>query len=351
MSKPVFVIVDSDSSYIASLEIKFLETLGDRIDLHIITEKSYYEEFFASPKQISVLIIDEDMYSENIRKHDIGNIFILGEMHKEDEEIGQLNTVKLNKYTGINDIYNKVVNTSLIKPLDEHAERKTEVILVTSAAGGVGKTTIALGMSQALAKEYKRVLYVNAENINSFQHFLGDESSLSVGNVISVFSAAQSAYEMIRPYIMHSSIDFIPPFAASLISMGIDSSIYKKIVDGAKNANEYDVIIVDTDSSFDLNKAFWLETADKVMIVTETSEFSIYATNKLICNISVTDKEKYFFLLNKCTGSNDDLTGCLNIKAGNTVYEKIEKITGIDKMTVEEIGNISGIKKAALLII
>ena len=78
--------------------------------------------------------------------------------------------------------------------------------------------------------------------------------------------------------------------------MGIDETIYQRIVDGAKKSGEYDVILIDTNSSFDLNKAFWLEKADKVVVITETDKRALYSTNRLLENISISEKGKHYFL-------------------------------------------------------
>lgn len=350
MSKPLFVMVDNDNSYITPLEMKFLEDLGDRIDLHVITDIRYYNEFFSSPQKINVLIIDEEMYSDEIHKHEIDNVFILCDKNEDGETI-KLNTVKINKYTSIKDIYNRVVNTSSIKPWGDDTERKTEVVLITSAVGGAGKTTLALGIGQALAKEYKRVLYVDAETINTFQCRLGDVASLPASNVASVFTALDSSYEKIKPYIIHGNIDYIPPFATSLVSMGIDETIYRRIVEDAKKTSEYDLILVDTNSAFDLNKAFWLESADRVLIVTETTPQAVYSTNKLLENISIANKGKFFFLFNKCEDSSCPPTNELNVNLESVMCESIEIVDDISGMTIEEIGLMLSIKKATLLVI
>ncbi len=46
MSKPLIVIADMDTAYLAELENKFLVELGDRAELEIISDPEYFEQFF-----------------------------------------------------------------------------------------------------------------------------------------------------------------------------------------------------------------------------------------------------------------------------------------------------------------
>ena len=43
MSKPLIVIADMDTAYLAELENKFLVELGDRAELEIISDPEYFE--------------------------------------------------------------------------------------------------------------------------------------------------------------------------------------------------------------------------------------------------------------------------------------------------------------------
>ena len=51
MSKPLIVIADMDTAYLAELENKFLVELGDRAELEIISDPEYFEQFFSNPSQ------------------------------------------------------------------------------------------------------------------------------------------------------------------------------------------------------------------------------------------------------------------------------------------------------------
>ncbi|MCM1199448.1 MAG: AAA family ATPase, partial [Clostridium sp.] len=58
--------------------------------------------------------------------------------------------------------------------ISNEGTEKPQIILFYSGAGGVGKTTISMGVAAYLAQNYKRVLYINAARLQMFQNMLGN---------------------------------------------------------------------------------------------------------------------------------------------------------------------------------
>ena len=50
MAKPRIIIVDENEKYISSLQIKFVTDYFEKVDLEIITNRNYFEEFFSKPQ-------------------------------------------------------------------------------------------------------------------------------------------------------------------------------------------------------------------------------------------------------------------------------------------------------------
>lgn len=179
MSRPRVIIADTDANYIIPLQFKFVTDFYDQIDLEVITEKEYFDELFMKPQKVEILIISEDLYDSSLQRHNISNIFVMMERY-EESDTAELNINRLFKYTSIKEIFNEIVGKSAgalnVESIDNKA---TQIILVTSANGGVGKTTLAMGLSTCLTKNYKRVLYINASRLQSFQYLLDNKTSIS----------------------------------------------------------------------------------------------------------------------------------------------------------------------------
>ena len=300
MAKPRVIIADEDVNYIIPLQFKFVTDFFDKIELEIISEKNYFEEFFSRPQNAAILIVSDELYNSSIQRHNISNVFVMMEQ-LEDGDTGELNVNRLFKYTSIKEIFNEIIGKSAgaLNVVDIE-KKETQIILVTSATGGVGKTTIAIGMAACLAKNYKRVLYINASRLQNFQYLMDNKSPLSSSDVYSkLLNPTDKIYDDIKHVVRMETFSYIPTFKSSLLSLGIDYDIYKKVAVSAKNSAEYDYIVIDADSTFDEKQTNLIDISDRVIIVTEQSLNSIFATNMLVSNISDMYIDKFIFVCNK----------------------------------------------------
>ena len=108
----------------------------------------------------------------------------------------------------------------------DDGNQETQVILFYSASGGTGKTTAAIGVSASLAKNYKKVLYINAARLQIFQHMLENYSAITAADVYAkLASASDEIYPEIRHVIRRELFSYLPPFKAALMSLGLSYSV------------------------------------------------------------------------------------------------------------------------------
>lgn len=349
MAKQVIILADTDEKFIASLELKFVEELEDNTELEIITETDYYNEYFLSPKSASVIVVSEDLYTPELKKHNIGKIFVLSESLDEGGT-EDLEIEKIFKYSSPKEIYKQVSAQSNIDTNDK-TEKETIVTLVYSACGGVGKSTVALGVSEALAKSFNRVLYINAQRINSFQHMLMNQATVPNSAISDFTDLSPNLYGRISHIIRNEKFDYLPPFSMAIASLGLDFSVYLEIIKSAKASKKYDVIVVDTDITFDKEKADLITLVDKVIVVLEQSRSSVFSTNVLLKNISCNDSAKYFFVCNKFDDKKSNSLMSGNYEHKFIVNEYIKNFDDYDSMTLSDIANQPDIQKVSYLII
>lgn len=140
MKKPRVIVADTDWNYILSIQNRFITMFADRIQLEIITEKIYFDELFSSPQHVDILLVSDRLYNASLKKHDIRKLLILAEKY----EVGQtdeLDIHKLYKYTNIQEIFREIVGKCReILYTEENKNKTTQIILVTSAVGGIPRT-------------------------------------------------------------------------------------------------------------------------------------------------------------------------------------------------------------------
>lgn len=351
MVKPRVIIADTDHNYIIPLQLKFVEDYFEEVDLEIITDAACFQTAFSTPQRADVLIISEDLYSLAIRRHNIAHIFLMTERY-EEEQTEDLNLTRIFKYTSIKEIFNEITGKSAnVFKSKKATTQQTQVVLVYSASGGTGKTTLAMGVSASLTKNYKKVLYLNAERLQSFQYLLDNPSSVASAEVYAkLTNPTESIYADIKHVIRKELFSYLPPFKAALLSLGFRYSIFLEIVKAAKKSGDFDFIVVDADITFDEDKADLINFADKVLVVANQSLASVTATNVLVSNVNGMNSDKYIFICNDFVKEDPNALISPNTTLKFTVSDYVDHFRYYEQMKLDDFSKESSIQRVAFLI-
>lgn len=351
MEKPRIIIADTDINYIAPLQFKFVEDFFEKVDVEIITDVEYFEELFSAPQSADILIVSEEFYSQSLQRHNISHIFVMNEQYNE-EQTADHNVTPVFKYTSIKEIFNEIIGKSADVLKEESASQETKIVLFYSASGGTGKTTVAMGVSASLTKNYKRVLYINAARLQVFHHMFENYSAITAADVYAKLTTANDGiYSEIKHVIRKELFSYIPPFKAALMSLGLEYSVFAKIVNSAKKSGEYDFIVVDADVTFDEDKATLLNLADKVVIITQQNLSSVLATNILVSNINGASSDKYIFICNNFDRDKDNALISPNVTLKFSISDYIDHFASYESMRPDNLSKENSIQRTAFLII
>lgn len=353
MGKPRIIIVDNDISYIIPLQLKFADEFFDKIDLEIITDEEYCNNFFAVPQNADILIISEQLYDSSLQKHSISHIFLMTEEYEEGQT-SDLKITRLAKYSSIKEIFNTITGKSadVFSSIKTAEKQETKVLLFYSGAGGAGKTTLAIGVSACLAKSYKRVLYLNASSLQVFQHLISNGTPINAPDVYAQFAARfPLEYDKFKHVIRKELFSYIPPFKAALMSLDIDYTIYGRIINAVKKSGEYDYIVVDTDSGFDDGKVSLFNAADKTVVIIQQNLASIVATNLLFANINGVNSEKYLVICNNFDKERDNALIASNVSLKFSVDDYVEHFDHYDQMRANDLAAEKSMQRISFVII
>lgn len=346
MSKLRVIIADLDVNYVLPLESRFIEEYTYNIDLEIITDQNYFRELFLSPQKADVLVVSEKLFDAGLLKHGLEHIYVLTEKMAGDDTT-DLEVNRIFKYTSVKEIFDRIASDCLRNMgsmLDESKE--TRVIAVCSGKGGLGKTTIAMGIAGYLAQNYKKVFYLNAAELQNFHAYMECAAPITDAQVyVKLANKDESAYHKLKEFINKEQFFYLPPFRASLFSLGLDFSIFKNLVMSARESLEYDYIIVDIDGGLNDDMMSLIAIADKVMVVTAQDRASMIATERFAESIGEVKSEKYLFVCNNFDNrKRNELARngeALNFSAG--AY--ISHVEGHDRMVATDFAAIDGIDK------
>lgn len=352
MARPRVIIADEDASYIVPLQFKFVTDFYNKIDLEIITERLYFEEFFSKPQNAEILIVSDALYDSLLQRHNISNVFVMMEQFDEGGT-GDLNVNRIFKYTSIKEIFNEIVGkSSEAFNIGVVEKKETQIILVTSASGGVGKTTVAMGIAASLSQNYKRVLYINASRLQNFQYLLDNDTAITSPEVYSkLLKPGENVYDDIKHVIRKEIFSYLPAFKAALMSVGIEYSVYEKIAVSAKKSGDYDFIVIDAESTFDESKTDLIDISNKVIIVIAQNYNNVQATNSLLSNINGVNTEKYVFVCNRFCKEEYNALILPEITMKFTVNEYISDLKINGRHSMNELVNSNEIRKVSFLVI
>ena len=352
MSKPRIIIADTNIDYIIPLQLKFIEEFFERINLEVITDKDYFDTCFADPQSAEILVVSEELYDSTLIRHNIGKIFLMTEQYAK-EQTAELNVDRIFKYTSIKEIFNEIIGKSAsVLELENNVKQEPQIIVVTSAAGGVGKTTTAIGLCACLTKNFKKVLYINTDQLQTFQYLFENQSPIVDSEMYSnLMKNGETAYKDLKHVIRNEKFNYLPPFKAALMSLGITQNVFINIAKGAKKSQDYDFIVMDTDSVFDEDKTVFFGIADKVLIVTRQNKASVVATNALVSNINGMNTEKYIFVCNDFDKEGDNALISPLVSVNFTVNEYVEHLHHYDKLKAFDFGEYMSFEKVAYLLV
>jgi|GEM_PF-7082871 len=210
MDKKNIVIADFNEEYLAALEFEFVKNLEQSVDIHIITDEKYFNEYFGMPQKIDILIIDEALVHETIIKQNISKIFMLSESEEKvsDVNIGNKRIYHLYRYDNVKENYHKVMGQTNLAVHNTAGmvknTPKTNVITVYSPVGGSGVTVAALGICCAMKKLGKRVLYIDTNTLQNFDCYFMNKDCPSHSSAADRIKTVFYCHIIIRDNMLHS---------------------------------------------------------------------------------------------------------------------------------------------------
>ncbi len=310
LTKAHIVLAVPEEEYLFPLELSLLESPELDAEISAFSDQSCLEAYFAVPRSPELLIIDEAFYSPALLHHSIRNILLLsGQGTVSSHAPDQLHTVY--KYADLREIVQEAKH--LLRKTNSSAvsRSKAKVITVFSAAGGSGKTTVAMGISACLSQNHGRVLHMDAEHMQNACYFFSDAAPLPPEASAKLQTVENSLYQLMKPYLRQEGFDYLPAFRASLGSLELDFDCFTRIIEEAAQSGDYDYIIADTDCVLDEAKARLLQRSDRIVMVTQQDPYSLVKTERLQSSLDTTDRSRFLYVCNFFEeGSAQDMTAC-----------------------------------------
>ncbi|WP_333783987.1 septum site-determining protein MinD [Thermocrinis sp.] len=174
----------------------------------------------------------------------------------------------------------------------------TEVFVVTSGKGGVGKTTITANLSIALAKMGKRVLCIDADiGLRNLDMILGLENRI-VYDVLDVLEGRVDFQKALVKDKRGFSV-WLLPANQTKNKDAVDPEKWLRLVDHIKESNQYDYIFIDSPAGIEKGFQIAASPADVALVVVNPEVSSVRDADRIIGMLENMGKSEYKLIINR----------------------------------------------------
>ncbi len=321
MSRLTVILADADEGYAENVYHYMMSNYVDRFEVSLYTDITYLKASLTkNTKHIDILLISSALYDEELLIANITcTIFLTaGKLATPIEGYpcinkyqhgGQLVADMLNVFAQCNQEGVAVIA----------GNKATKIIGIYSPIGGVGKTSIAVCASTILASRGGSAFYLNLENASqSTPYYFECVNQHTFSNILFALKEKNKnlvlKMEGCRCIDTHSNVHyFVPPDSITEINE-MTSEEAKTLIQQFKNMGQYDYILIDMSSAFDMRCIDIMEQCDHIMMVVTprgSDDIRVSSFNKelniVLQTREVDLKEKIVLVQNK--SSQGDLEG------------------------------------------
>ncbi len=295
-------IADSDREYVSRLE-NVLSGYDD-VEIYTYTDPVSIQEYLTDTR-LDVLLFNDDMYFSGIGRQSKLAILLLDETGEVKPELAAFE--KVQKYQRISNIYKAIIEqyAGVAGIMDEKSGGRAKIVTCWSPVGGIGKTTFSMALASRLARDGKRVFYINFETYPSDGAYLEDKLGRGVRELAADLHKDISFELKIKGILQEKIPNFfyMNHFDKVIDFKDTSEAELKELVGVLSEHGGFDYIFIDIDASSNSKNEGVLEMADRIILL---GSDDLYAAQKMKSFYDeLTNKEmdlrKYISVRNKMT--------------------------------------------------
>ena len=172
----------------------------------------------------------------------------------------------------------------------------SEVIVITSGKGGVGKTTTTANIGTGLAKMGKKVVMIDTDiGLRNLDVVMGLENRI-VYNLVDVIEGNCRVKQAMIKDKRYSSL-FLLPSAQTRDKSSVNPEQMKKLVDELRD--EFDYILLDCPAGIEQGFKNAISGADRALIVTTPEVSAIRDADRIIGLLEANDLKRIDLVINR----------------------------------------------------
>lgn len=296
-------VLDDDEKYIQKLTSFFITKYPKEIEMYSFTNLADAEHFLSKDKNIDVFLCTENIiFNTKILSANCGFAYL-----SEKKSVEKVNGEKvISKYQKIDLIYSEILKLfsehSVYTMKQDKSDKKTKLYMVTSAAGGVGASTVAAAIAEHFTIKEQNVLYVNLETFGMAESFFENGGSGSLSDIFYAIKSKNSNVQIkAKSLIKKSEIgtSYFNSFSSSLDLDSITAQEMEEFIACIESMGEYEKVVFDVNLQMNDIVKTLLKHVDCILLVSDGSEIASVKTLRAIDSFSVIEKQQQGAILDK----------------------------------------------------
>ncbi|WP_274649189.1 AAA family ATPase [Paenibacillus humicola] len=249
MSKQQFVIAVKEADYIERLgEYIRHSPFGEQWQMTAFTNRTAFRHFIRAGYPIHFIAAQSHMLEE-LEDRDLG-VPTAALVMRTGECPGRPEILQYQPLPRLLQAVSAVCAAAGVRPEGGVSGGKAAVAAVYSASGGIGKTTLALHLSQLAGVRGMRVFYLNLEPWNATSLWFGDEASDDLPYMLYTLQTQpdKSALRLTELRRRHPAmgLDYFAPCGNpdELLELSPDNA--RLLIDTIAGSGQYDLVVADT---------------------------------------------------------------------------------------------------------
>lgn len=240
----ILAVCDSEAEYAYQLVDYFSNKKGFPFRVQLFTSERTLKEYSAH-YPISVALIAEKIFSEEIRKLPIDHLIILGEDYGKEYKDVKI----LYKYQSSEQIIKELLDWIALEGILGRAvvdSKELKLIGVYSPVGKCLKTSFSFVLGQLLSKKHK-VLYLNMESYSGLDRLLQKDFKSDMSELIYYLqnSKEKFIYRMGSMTERAGELDILPPFDSFLDFISVSQEEWIQLFQEIERGSDYEYLILD----------------------------------------------------------------------------------------------------------
>lgn len=296
-------LLESDEYYLQRIMAVFNSRFADRLEVFSFTDKDAALSILAA-NRIDVFLASEE-FVINVDELPKRCAFAYFAESKSVETLYGERTIC--KFQKVEIMYKEIISLFSEKSGEVIGYKKggsnsSNVYAFVSSNGGAGSSSTAAGFAVFLARNGKKVLYLNIENFGSANTFFEADGTYDLGDVLYAIKSNKSNLMLKLEGTVKqdvSGVYFYDSCKLPLDVLEIKEDDIKKLIDELELTNSYDAIIVDMNLTFSPVNFTILKRATNIMMVTDGSRIAMKKLGRVLESLEILDNQNEWMNLKK----------------------------------------------------